>query len=556
MKHCVERRTGFLKGLGTVLAFALPGLAMADFGLDVSPDYYAVDTGAGLTFKVRRTDWGTLSEGDIVSINYRGTEYHSRLRGSHVNAGFDWLYNGVTEVDVDAAVYGDDYIKLTVRAGDLTHYYMARRGYPHIYMATHFAREPDIHNHVRYITRLDSDMVPYGPEPSDIRNTVSTVEAGDIFALANGETRSKHYSNQRLKDWSYIGATGGNVGMWIVRDGQEGGSGGPFYRSLLNQATDTEQQLTYIVNYGEAQTEDFRPGILNSYTLVATDGSAPDTHPDTAWFEQMDLQGYIPASDRGLVAGVGLSGMDNRYDYTVGFDNEKAQYWVDASNGFYKSAGMIPGDYTMKVYKNELVVHERDISVTAGGQTLLNTISINDDPSVDTAIWRIGDWDGTPLEMLNGDKLTRMHPSDIRIETWNPGEFTVGNNSAADFPAYIWQDINNDQVVYFRLSDQERATAHTLRVGLTCAFANGRPRIHVNGWSSSFRDPSEQPKTRTMTVGTYRCNNVTYDFDIPAHVWKSGSNDLNKLTLSVISGSGAGEYLSAGVSIDSIDLLR
>jgi hypothetical protein len=35
------------------------------------------------------------------------------------------------------------FIKVTVQAGSLTHYYMARSGFPHIYMATYFTTEPD-----------------------------------------------------------------------------------------------------------------------------------------------------------------------------------------------------------------------------------------------------------------------------------------------------------------------------------------------------------------------------------------------------------------------------
>ena len=87
----------------------------------------------------------------------------------------------------------------------------------------------------RFIVRIHNSLLPNGPTPSNILNTVSTGEWGDIFALADGQTRSKHYSNQRLMDWSYIGAPGTNIGIWMVRDNNEGNSGGPFYRCLLNQ---------------------------------------------------------------------------------------------------------------------------------------------------------------------------------------------------------------------------------------------------------------------------------------------------------------------------------
>jgi len=68
-------------------------------------------------------------------------------------------------------------------------------------------------------------------------NSVSTQSAGDIFGMANGTSCSKHDSNVRLKDPSYIGAdnavTNSTASVWIVRSNHQGDSGGPFYRSLL-----------------------------------------------------------------------------------------------------------------------------------------------------------------------------------------------------------------------------------------------------------------------------------------------------------------------------------
>jgi len=569
--------------LSALLLFS--GFARADFGLSESADFYTVDTGAGLVFKVRRTDNGvsTQSAGDIASLVYAGAEYQNQARGSQINSGFDWLYRDVSAVVVSAEAVGDDRIKITVEAGDLTHYYMARRGKPHIYMATHFSSEPNVHGLVRYIMRLSSALLPNGPEPSDLRGTVATVEARDIFALPNGETRSKHYSNHRLKDWSHIGATGSHVGMWIIRDDHEGGSGGPFYRSLLNQTTDTDQELTYIVNYGQAQTEAFRPGILNSYTFVVTGGKEPRRRPNTRWFAGMGLKGYAGPSERGRVVGLGIGCMNPDHEYTVGFANATAQYWADVRSlfgrhhgsfgqrknaghhngkripkfaGFYYRKGMRPGTYTMTVYKNELEVDVREVTVAAGETTVVEPIRVTADPSEEAAIWRIGDWDGTPLELLNGDKLTKMHPSDVRIETWDPADYIVGESSAADFPAYMWKDINNDHVVRFKLNSDQIAAGHTLRIGITCAFAGGRPNITVNDWTSAFQWPSTQPRTRSLTTGSYRCNNTIYSFDIPASAWKQDPGEWNELTITAISGSGASGFLSAGYSVDSLDLLE
>ncbi len=544
-----------------LLICLLSGLSFAShaaFSLATTTDFYTIDTNAGLVFSVRRTDNGvsTQSAGDISSLKINGVEFQNQSRGSQINSGFDWLYTGVSAVSVSASVINSDYIKVTVQAGNLTHYYLARNGYANIYMGTYFSSEPDIHGHVRYILRLDRDLLPYGPEPSDISQTTSTVESGDIFGLANGETRSKHYSNMRLKDWQFFGATSETVGVWVVRDDQEGGSGGPFYRSLLNQGTSTDQELTYIVNYGQAQTEAFRPGILNTYTLVVNAGQDPGS-VDTSWFANMSLTGYVAAASRGRVAGVGINNRDSSFDYTVGFANSTAQYWVDAdaSSGYFSRSNMLPGTYTMTTYKNELAVDSRSVNVTAGGVTVLNSFSISGDPDDSSAIWRIGSWDGSPQELLNGDKLTTMHPSDVRLSDWDPANFIIGTNSASDFPAYMWKDINNDHIIYFKLNSTQLAAAHTLRIGITCAFAGGRPKISVNSWSSSNPAASSQPSTRNLTTGSYRCNNTSFSFDVPASAWQTSTSDWNILTVTVISGTTSTGYLSPSISIDAIDLL-
>ena len=67
---------------------------------------------------------------------------------------------------------------------------------------------------------------------------------------------------------------------------------------------------------------------------------------------------------------------------------------------------MRPGTYTMTTYKRELAVDAKQVSVQADTTTILNSFLIEDDPSETTAIWRIGKWDGSPQEFLNGDKLT------------------------------------------------------------------------------------------------------------------------------------------------------
>src|SRR3954470_19420214 len=89
-----------------VCVAVMPSDVHADFGITADANFYTVDTGGGLVFKVRRTDNGasTQSAGDLASLVYNGVEYQNQSRGSQVNSGFDFLYEGVNAVTVDAAV--------------------------------------------------------------------------------------------------------------------------------------------------------------------------------------------------------------------------------------------------------------------------------------------------------------------------------------------------------------------------------------------------------------------------------------------------------------------
>lgn len=602
------------------IATAASVVAVSPFGLTSDATFFTVDTGAGLVFKIRRTDNGssTQSAGDIASMVYNGVQYQDQARGTQVNSGFDFLYTGVSAVNVSAETIGSDYIKVTVVAGNLTHYYMAKRGDPKIYMGTYFTTEPSTLNLARFIVRVPIGVLPNGTPagtpgglvdgawPDDLRGTSGAIESGDIFGFNSGpfagQTRSKHYSNMRLKDWQYIGGTGPNVGMWIVRDNQEGGSGGPFYRSLLNQITSTNNEITYIVNYGEGQTEGFRMNRLNSYTLTFTDGSAPGP-VDTSWFGGMNLLGYVAPEARGNVFVPSITGRTGNFGYTVAFANATAQYWADADagDGHASSDGMIPGDYTMTVYKNELAVASAPVTVTAGTTNIVPAVAIGadalvnsddprgkwhiakGDPSMTQALFRIGEWDGTPREFKNGDKITVMHPQDVRMASWfdtatptNP--YLVGSSSAAStMPAYQWKGLatgagvcasnpnaqNAPLTVQFNLKASQISAASTyrFRIGVTTAQAGGRPQISVNNWTSGFVGsqsgdvfPPSQPSTRTMTVGTYRARNITYDYTIPSTALVAGANTLK---IFVVSGScSTSPWLTPGYAFDAMDLIK
>jgi hypothetical protein len=588
-----------------LLAAAAPA-AMAAFSITTVHDsnnaarpQYIIDTDGGLVFKVRGWDASsTTAIGDISSMVYKGVEYADPSRGTQLNSGADWLYNGVGAVGLKVeavsangtvtpaattnggVVNATDYIRVTItststKGGVLTHYYVVKRGETNIHMGTHFTEQPDVHGLVRFIARIPVSKLPnggpahaagglinYGGQSfwaEDLRGTSGSIEASDVFGFPStdpraGQTRSKHYANRRLKDWEFVGGSGPGVGIWFWRDNNEGGSSGPFYRSLLQQITSTTNELTYIVNYGEAKTEPFRLNVLNTYTMIFNDGTAPTARPDTSWYGQVGLVGYVPPVGRGSVSGAGLTGRLAGLPYTVGFANAQAQYWADADpvDGRFTATGMLPGEYTMTVYKGELAVQTGSVTVTANANYAMNPVAITADPETTPALWRIGRWDGTPQEFLNGDKLTFMHPSDVRMAPWKVGPFVVGqSNPATAWPAYQWQKHNNGLQVRFVLRRGQNTAALRLRLGVTADFASARPVVTVNSWSSGI--PPAPPKvSRNLTVGTYRGFNRTYSFDIPASQLVVGTNTL---TINIASGTAGDNFLSPGLSFDAIDLV-
>ena len=192
--------------------------------------------------------------------------------------------------------------------------------------------------------------------------------------------------------------------------------------------------------------------------------------------------------------------------------------------------------------------------VEAGKITRLGAIKITKDPGATASLWRIGDWDGTPLEFLNGNKITTMHPSDTRISSWNPGTFVVGSSVPSRMmQACQWKDVpGNDKVIEFQLTPAQIKDS-VLRIGITCATGGARPCLTVNTWNAPSPRPSPQPVSRTFTVGTYRGNNTTFIFAVPAKALLPGTNTLR---IGPLSGSGGHGYLSPGYAIDCIDFTQ
>lgn len=152
-------------------------------------------------------------------------------------------------------------------------------------------------------------------------------------------------------------------------------------------------------------------------------------------------------------------------------------------------------------------------------------------------------------------KPTYMHPSDTRLAKWDAGNYIVGTTATSGFPGYIWKDINNDHLVYFRLTDAQLAQGAKIRIGVTEGQSGGRPAIGVNSWSAALQSDKGQGDTRSLTVGTYRGNNWIYEYTVPASAWIQSAREYQILKISVISGKTSTGYLSPGISIDAIDMV-
>ncbi|MFE8989991.1 rhamnogalacturonan lyase B N-terminal domain-containing protein [Streptomyces collinus] len=545
----VGRRTVVLAATAGAAGAALARPAhAAGFGYTDDGSNYVVDTGAQLVFKVSK------STGDLTSLVYRGTEYQGyNGQNSHIESGL-----GASTVTIRQS---GSTILVSVTHGTLKHYYAARSGENNVYLWTNKA-DASV-SATRYIVRVKKGAF-LNDEPDSYTYAPTAIEASDVFRKSDGQTRSKHYSRRRVMDYDHIGWSAGGVGLWMVRSNHEKASGGPFYRSLLRHQSADGGGLYEILYYGQNQTEAQRFGLQGPYVIAFTDGGAPSStlFPGTLttpWADSLGIAGYVPASGRGKVSGVGISGRNTAYPYTVALANAAAQYWgsARASDGFFSLSGVLPGTYTLTVFKGELAVYSTSVSVSAGGTTTLNTIAIpsSNDPSNAGSIWRIGDWNGTPAGFKNADLMTYAHPSDARAASWT-GNVVVGSGETAAFPCYLWKDVNSGILVYFRLTAAQAAAAHTLRIGVTTAYANGRPQVTVNDtWTSAIPAPPTQPDTRSLTNGSYRGNNHTFTYSVPASAWKTDAGQYNVLRIDVVSGSGASGFLSAGTAIDAIDLL-
>jgi len=531
----------------------LPGHnACAAFGVTESGGDHIIDNGANLVFTITPT-------GNMSSCKYKGTELNGPRKASGIASGL-----GATSVT--PTTYGDNVIVIKCvstapRFGYLVHYYIVQNGVDNIYMATYPTEEPRI-GELRYIFRGRYNLLPNGPENSNNNGNTGAIESSDVFGHGNGWTTSKYYGNERARDLTVKGATGNGIGVFVAFDNRESSMGGPFVRDIEDQGdgANSDQEIYNYMNSGHhlnltiaGQAENFRTNVLyGPYAFCFTNGTTPAV-PDMSFIANLGLVGYVGPSGRGSVVLKGLAGMNGAYPYSMGFANPTAQYWTAlSSTGSGECDNMKRGDYSMTIYKNELAVWTSNVTVTARNTTIVPTLTITGDPGKAATIWRIGDWDGTPLEFLNGTNLMKMHPSDPRNAHWGPVTFTVGSSPTGSFPSCQFRGVNSPTTIRFNLTSQQAASAHFLNIGITTAHNGGRPGVKINGHALVVPGISVQPGDRDLTTGTYRGNNTTFSWSIPAIDFVTGQNVLR---ITPISGSSdLSPWLSAGWAYDCVEL--
>ena len=438
----------------------------------------------------------------MSSCKYKGTELNDTSKAS-------CIASGLSASSVTASTNGGNVVILkcvstAAEFGNMTHYYIVSSGIDNIYMATYPTAEPTV-GELRYIFRGQFNVLPNGPADSNNNGNTGAIESSDVFGHSNGQTTSKYYGNERAKDLTVKGATGTGVGVFTAFGTRESSTGGPFVRDIENQGdgAGSDQEIYNYMNSGHhlnTTGEAFRVNVLHGpYAFCFTAGSTPSV-PNMSFIANLGLTGYVGTSGRGKVVLNGLSGMNTAYTYYMGFANSTAQYWSTlSSSGSGTSPNMKPGTYTMSIYKNELAVWTGSETITAGGTTTVHTITITGDPSTTATIWRIGDWDGTPLEFLNGANIMNRHPQDVRNTHWGPVTYTVGSSSASSFPAVQFRGTNSPTTINFTLTAAQAGATHNVRIGATDGYEGGRPSVVVNGHATTNPGASSQPSSTVVS---------------------------------------------------------
>ncbi|EPQ50671.1 hypothetical protein GLOTRDRAFT_82210 [Gloeophyllum trabeum ATCC 11539] len=512
-------------GVSDMQAAPLHQLMPRALSVSKSGNTITVDTAGGLVFKVHSNNC------DITSMVYNGQEAQDQS-------------SGLGSATVSYTTIGN-YVKITCETSTLTQYLVAQYKNPAIHMATYTSAEPSV-GELRFIARLNRAVIYKGYTESDVQGGTA-IEGKDVFKVGS-QTHSKFYSSKRFIEDQVHGLTGNNIGAWMIipRYGYESSSGGPFFRDIDNQGTEQEE-LYFYMNSNHMQTESYRQGLHGPYVLQFTTGSSPSADVNLDFWETLgEIKGMVNFADRGYVKGT-ATGVPPGFDIVLGWKNDQAQYWVKAgSDGSFTSPKMKPGKYTQTLYKGELEVATRDVTVEKGKTVSGSIASTEGLPS--SYIFKFGEFDGTPKGFLNAECVLNLFPpSDSRMHDWLR-TVTISQGTGY-FPMAVFKDIGPVTISATLTSSQ--LGARTLVVATTSAFAGGRPHVTVNNWSGPNPSAPTQPDSRGVTRGTWRGNNNRYTISIPDGVLVKGSNTIK---IDVLSGSSGSQFLSPNFVFDAVML--
>ncbi|MEU4621825.1 rhamnogalacturonan lyase B N-terminal domain-containing protein [Actinoplanes sp. NPDC023801] len=531
-----SRRKALAAGLAS--AAVLAGAGLLGFGQPWANAAANVsfDTGTGLTFKINGTN------GNMTSLKHNGTE----LAASGQAAG--QFQSGWSSATVTSKTFNSGSSILVSVANTsigVTQYYFARRGDNTVYLATSITKALNP-GEARFISRLKPSVLTNSPAAARTGGLTTTVEGSDVFANSAGRTASKFYSSQRLVAQKPFGASGTGHGAFILPAYTDMSSGGPFFRDIEVNDTGSAVNITHYMFSGHQQTEALRLGLHGPYALALTDGQAPTAR--SMDFLASFIPGMLSNAQRGGVSGT-ASGTWNGLRATVALAGPNGQYWGQVKSGQFVIGHVKPGTYTATLYAGELAVGApKTITVTAGATTSLSMTG-----SVPAAgkLFQLGTFDGTPAGFLNADKIETMHPSDSRMSAWKASSYSVANG-AAKFPMAEFKSVNSPAALSFDLTSVP-ANGVKLRIATTSNFAGGRPAVAIGGYTSpaSASPTPANLNSRGVTRGTWRGNNTTYTFTIPASALKAGANTLS---ISVVSGSSGETFLSPNFVFDALAL--
>ncbi|KAF2849472.1 polysaccharide lyase family 4 protein [Plenodomus tracheiphilus IPT5] len=517
----------------------------AEFGTTETRTSISVDTGAGLIFGIDK------SSGDINSLKYNGTEYQGTGNDSRINSGL-----GASDFKID---FIDAYIVITAKSSKLpiTQYYIAKEGDASIYMAT--TNDAEVREvipeqgidtpELRFTARFRAkEMSQLDLDQPGIISDCDFFEGKDVFMCGLNRTASRFYTAKRVID-NGVGCVSGpkaQACLIVPQVAFETSSGGPFMREPISEVTLTERNLFWYMHSDHVRTEESRTGLKGPYalTFTAAGAKAPETF-NTDFLDSLKFNRHVTKKERGSVTGEAVD-IPGQFETVLHWFNKDAQYWAKATNENYTSPMMKPGTYTMNMYRREFLVNTVSVEVSAGKTTTADIAPKAEPPFV----WRIGEFDGQPFELQNGDKITRMHPADSRMQSWG-GNFTIGNETAKDFPMALWRNRNSTEPVMIDFNlNKEEVKKHVLRIGTTLAYKDGRPSVKIGDWTGKDHGAPKVIGFSGLTHGAYRGFGDLYTWDVPASAFTEGTNTL---TLGV-HGNDEGDWLSASYIVDALEL--